>query len=800
MFLWDFLRKSRTASTSAPVPVTVPKAEKKAVPRLTPTVDIDKQETLAILLAMPTSEQRDAALLAFTLTAAAGLRIKAAAAIQGAKTLESLAKAFVDKDRRVYKLAKERLSELNKADKKNTDLTALTAQYQAAYDAEVTEVTRLVEADHVMEELKKHYGLSAQEQAALEALRIRIQQKLIAQTDSQRQWVQVREQLTTLKKQALALETDAVLEQLAEILAHASSFVPSPASKKISAQIDALATEIQHGIRIRVDHEEKISARLALIEKVLTFNPQKLGQQELDNFQAQWRALPPVEGTAIELAERFSAGLKKAKEALLAAHALTQEKAKLAQAFFQTATTELQAALAQGHALEAIKLYGQVKQRSEELRFCPAALTHRLAALMEEAGKLKGWQSFTNVNKRDELIERAEKIATTPLPPPLQETEIKSLQEQWQTLDKKLGTASEKLWKRFKAAIDKAYEPVREFRKSMAKIRDHNAAAKKDQIRQLTDLLAQVDWNSVDWKAVEQLRREARVAWKQAGPTNRKVQESLSQEHSTIMKQLDDHLNTARTKETARRAGLIAQANALLNKPVPEALAAVRVLQERWTSERVGVFLGRKQEDETWQAFRTASNAVFALREQKRNELLGELEANFTAKQELIGKLQALSTLEDSKLVEVQLKQHCVQWDAIGRVPQNKSLAQLDQWRDIQNSIKTHLQNLKQGQQALDLQTAHAQDIAKRINVTPEQQEAKQAALLDLEIAAQVDSPAQVKDDRLKRQVFLLAKSFHGERTTSSSSLTEKVLAWHALPGGDDAMDARLAKILEKIQ
>ena len=796
MFLWDFLRKSKIDNTVTP-PIIAKAVEKKRQARVATPPDTVKQEELETLLRTDPSEQREAALLSFIQVAPAALRLKAALEIKNKHSLGILASNFVDKDRRVYKLAKERLAELDKVERKQAELMALTGQYETALEAEVTELTRVVEADHVLEALKKRYVLTTEELADLENLRLQIQQKLSAEAQMQREWVQVREKLSTLKGQTPDLDCEAVLAQLAEILAQASSLQPSPAIKKISAQIDALATEIQQDLRVRLAQEDKISARVALIEKVLSANPNHLRQENLDEFQLQWRGLPALEEGALELAEQFSAALKKAKEAMLAAQESHKEKAKRAQEFFQTISTQLETALTQGQALQAIKLHDQVKHRHEELRFCSTAMNHRLARLMEEAGKLKGWKSFTNVNKRDELIERAEKIAASALPPSLQETEIKSLQEQWQMLDKKLGGANEKLWKRFKSAIDKAYEPVREFRKNMAKIRDHNATAKKDQIRQLTELLAQVDWNNVDWKAVEQLRREAWHAWKQAGPTNRKVQESLSQEHGAIMKQLDEQLTTARTKEAARRASLTAQATALLNKASPEAIAGVRLLQERWTRERIGVFLGRKKEDETWQAFRGACNAVFALRDQKRHEVLEELEANFKNKQELIAKLQALETVQDPKILETQLRQLGVQWEAIGRVPQQKSSSQLTQWNHSQNAVKTHLQKLKKSKQLLELQNAHAQDIARRSNITQEQQEAKQAALLDLEIAAQVDSPLPMKDARLKRQVSLLAKSFHGERN-SSDSLIEKILAWHALPGGDEVMDLRLAKIVEK--
>lgn len=795
MFLWDFLRKSKRGSAKPVPPPAAPAVQKKADPKPAPAPDTARQDALAALLAQPADGERDQALIAFAQTAPAGLRLAAAEGVQSKGALQELTKLFADKDRRIYKLAKDRLGDLSKAGKKTEALAALTAQYQAACDAEVAEVTRLVEADHAMEALGKLHPLTADERTGLEALRAAITARLAAQTDAQREWVHLREHLTALKIRALDTAPEALLGELAELVAHGSALTPAPATKKIAKEIDALAAEIQQTARIRINHADKIAARMALIDAARALDVERVGQRDLDDLQSQWRALPGIEGGAVELAERFSGALKKAKDAMQAAHEANKEKAKTARDFFEHIKDTLAAALEEGHAVEAMKLHDQIKSRMDELRFCPAATSRRIHALLDEAGKLKGWQKFTNVNKRDELIERAEKIAATPLPANLQEDEIKALQTQWQALDKELGGATDKLWNRFRAATGKAYEPVRDFRKGMAKVRDHNAAAKKDQIRQLRDLMAQVDWASVDWKAVDQLRREAWAAWKQAGPTNRKVQESLGQEHGAVMKELDERLDGARAIETARRAKLTQDAGALLGKP--DSLTAVRALQERWTSERIGVFLGRKQEDETWQVFRAACNAVFAQRDQKRNEVLGELEANFTSKQLLIEKAQALASLEDAKQLQTQLRQITAEWDATGRAPNNKAGAQLDAWRAAQDAAKARLRHVQGAAERSSLAAARAQNVEQRVNATAAQQDAKRTALLDLEIAAQVDSPDDMKDARLQRQVAMLAKSFQGERD-AGSSLAARIAAWYAMPGGDEAMDARLAKVLAK--
>ncbi len=806
MFLWDFFKKGRieaqkpgapAAPAAAPGGQSAQGAGKAAADRST---EQNKRAELNMLLAVPGGPERDTALLQWIKTAPASLRPDAAEAISTEQGLKELTKQFKDRDRRVYKQARERLEALERAARKAEALTALTRQYETVRDAEEVEVTRLVEADHALDALHAKLPLSAEERTGIDALREQIQTRLTAQTDAQRGWVKLRSEIQQLAKVAADQAPQAVLDQLAALVARVGELDAAPGTTRIGREIEAAAQALQRSTQERIDHADRIGAREALIAQAKALDPEQIGQRDLDDLQDQWRRLPALDHAAVELAERFSNALAKAKAAMATAHEQQKEKAKAAREFFDDAAGKLATALETGHAVDAIKLHDQIRARMADLRFAPAGVSRKIHALMEDAGKLKGWQKFTNVNKRDELIERADKIAATPLPAELQEAEIKSLQDQWKALDKELGGATDKLWNRFRAATGKAYETVREHRKLQSKLRERNADAKQDQIRQLKELLAQVDWVTVDWKAVEQLRREAWTAWRAAGPVNRKLADALSKEHDALMAELDAKLDGARAQERARRARLTTEAQALASGEVRDAIVKVRALQERWTSERVGVFLGRKEEDDTWQAFRSACNAVFAQRDAKKQEFVGELEAHFKAKQSLLAKLQEAAAGTDRKALAAALKSLQAEWDATGDVPRARVGELVNAWRAAQDAARKQLAQLAAQQDKLRMADARTADLARRADATPEQHAAKRAALLDLEIASQVDSPPEFKDARLKRQVALLARSFHGEREAAGASggLTEKLLVWHALPGGDDAMDARLAVVLAK--
>jgi hypothetical protein len=797
MFLWDFFKKDKLAEKPSIRPVSAPPSRTEKKPAPPPPDDSQRREVLQGLLAQGESAQRDAFLLEFAQTANAALRLEAAQAVTGKAALAELVKRYADKDRRVFKLAKDRLNAIHAQESKLTALTDLRALYLAVHDAQPVEVSAFVEADHRYEAIAAKYALADAERAEIELLRTQIQAALARQTEAQREWLQLKEKLKQLRAHAAELTADDVRGQVTDVLAGVQRLLPVPATAKISREIDALATSIQDELAQRESLSEKLSAREALIAKAQKLNPEKIGLQDIETLQEAWSRLPQLDGPVLALAERFSHALAKAKDAMTAAQEAQKEKAKSAREFFAQIKPMLESALAQGHAQDAIKLHDRVTARREDMRFVPAGIARELGELLEQAGKLKGWQRFTNVNKRDELIERAEKIAATPLPPQLQETEINSLQEHWRALDKELGGATDKQWDKFRSATGKAYEPVRAYKKTMAKVREHNASAKASQIAEMKELLAQVDWTTVDWKAVEQLRREAWARWRAAGPVNRKLADKLSEQNAAVMKELDDRLAHARGLEQRRRTVLTEQAAALAGKPFPGVLAEIRTLQERWNSERMGVVLPRKLEEETWQNFRSALNAVFAKRDEKRKELESELQANLHAKQALIGEMRALVQEADTRMLESKLRDVSARWDATGRVPHAKADAINDAWRSAQVDARSALTRLRSSVEKNAIEAARTASLAARGNATPEQQQAKLQALLDLEIAAQTDSPDEFRDDRLKRQVALLAKSFQGERS-DLGSLAKRVIAWHGMPGGDDAMDARLSAVIAK--
>jgi hypothetical protein len=403
-----------------------------------------------------------------------------------------------------------------------------------------------------------------------------------------------------------------------------------------------------------------------------------------------------------------------------------------------------------------------------------------------------------------------------PLGPRQIEARIAELQARWQAIDKAVGGAPPALWDRFKAATGTAFKPVREHRKELAKAREHSGKEKAAILAELTPRIEAIDFIQAerpgfDWKSVEALRRHAIDRWREVGVANRSVERELHDQFDALLARMDEPLKAAREREKARRVALIEAAKALVLPGVPEvnprALDDAKRLQQRWTNERLGVGLHRKDEDELWQAFRSACNAVFEARDAGKKEFFAELEANYAKREALIEQMRQLPHAQgdapiDAKSLDAQIKALISQWSAAGEVPRAKADKQFDRWKRVVDAARDAARAQRgaaERDKLGDALAAHAAQVGTVSDAKLNQ--AKADALTDLEIAAGVDSPPEFKQARMARQVAALAARMKGGG--ENLPLAERVRRWAAMPGGtaadEPSTQARLKAVLARL-
>lgn len=902
--------------------------------------DAAAQAQLSALMGEPAGSERDLHLAAFALTASPALRFDAAQAVQSPKALIELERGFIDRDRRIYKLAKERLQALEAQQDRLAELAAVLRDYEALAAAEVASLNRFADIDRRYETPALQQGAADESVAALrqaiESARAALRERLSAEAEAQKPWLMHKADWVALKAAADGLDEAGIAARVAD-LKHAQAALNADAAtaaaltKPLRTELYALAESVEHALAIKRHAHVQADSLGALVAEVAALVPEHTTPRLLDQLQARFAVVdnpPPAQ------AEAFAQALKKARDAMVQARIAGEGQREALRAEVMQMAEQLALVLAQApaeaaappkkeepttpaiSALEPVAVaaepvapsvvesaseapvtdaaapqaaaevtpqvapapaprapnpealaaqivpMAEVSRLADRLRnkLPQAALSGEVAArveqLLAEAQRLRQWQRYAANQQREVLLAEAEELAAMvapvvpdaapeaapevapeaalvseaapapapeltpsaePAPKPRRtktlgprqiEARLQELQVRWQAIDKAVGGAPPALWDRFKAATGTAFKPVREHRRELAKAREHSGKEKAAIVAEFTPRFDALDFGNAaqpgfDWKAVEQLRRQAIDRWREVGVANRSVERELHDQFDALLAKLDEPLNAAREREKARRLALIEAAKALsVGEVSPRALDDAKRLQQRWTHDRLGVALNRKEEDELWNAFRSACNAVFEARDAGKKEFFAELEANYAKREALIDQMRQLPHGDVAGGLEAGIKALISQWSAAGDVPRAKADKQFDRWKQVVDAARDAVRAQRGAVERDKLADALAAHTAQVGTVTDTKlNQAKADALTDLEIAAGVDSPAEFKQARMARQVAALAARMKGGG--ENLPLAERVRRWAAMPGGTAADEpnsqARLAAILARL-
>lgn len=239
----------------------------------------------------------------------------------------------------------------------------------------------------------------------------------------------------------------------------------------------------------------------------------------------------------------------------------------------------------------------------------PKALLQRYRSLVAQLSELKNWQGFAVSTKKEALCEAMEALIGSITEAPLLAKQINHLQQQWKTLDSSDPLHSHKTWQRFKAASDQAYSPCEQYFRQQKQQRTENLNKRITLVTELSDFIAQLDWQQPDWSLIEQISRTAKREWKEYAPVDRTPGRQVQSEFNALLKQLDQKISTHREHIANEKKALLAEAQLLLAEgDLSTAAADVKALQKRW-KEAGSTF--HNIERALWPEFRQACNQVF---------------------------------------------------------------------------------------------------------------------------------------------------------------------------------------------
>lgn len=782
----------------------------------------------------------------------ADARLKAAENIHSRPQVERVLQAVRNTDRRVARLMQNRLDICKEWE---------AGEQQAQQCLEVARrldgmahllPSQVAELDKTWQQVR-HVTPTLQQ--AFDEVRAHLRERLTAQAGLQRTVIDVLARLRALDLASASEGTIAALEQ--EVARHVAAPEAAALPRNLLIEFEESAANLRRAMQAFSRNQQALTARHEALARWETGDATTFRTEQI---KREWQALPLVQdaGLLMPLQERFDALLRGIAVSRQAQSTLIEKNRGDTREKYAATLDALEKALQEGalHAaaehdrlLRAIaiqSLHGTARQEA------------RLQQARAELHRLQGWARWGGQVSREELLHAAQALPPQNLPAAELAKKVGSLRERWKSLDASAGPAGKDLWHDFDTACTVAYAPAAAHFKQLAEEREGNARRLQSLIDEAVKFSAdsgsQPD-EAVDWKAFARFVERMHHGKQKLGPVVRQQRKKLDTDFEAAMQPLTERLARQRGQESDMREKLIAEAASL--KPQERgALDALRALQERWQQHAQSMPLVRKQEQEMWQRFRQACDAVFAGRKEASAAADVERRRHLAEKEALCVRLEAGQDAA-AESVSSLLREVRTAWEAIGVVPraaekqidaryrqafrglQDKlELAQRRKAHDVLEAVRRKLalcQTLEQqlasevalGEQAVEqlhaawralpsLPAAMEKSLAGRLDAALDalrsgdtvylstlqaNQPLLQRELLRLEIAAGLDSPAELMRERLQLQVEVLQSSFKsGQKASTKSDRLDLLGDLCRLPAltGQEAME-RITRIVDSL-
>lgn len=561
----------------------------------------------------------------------ADLRLKAAEALTDRDALQRLNKAAKGRDKGVYQVVRQKLQQIRDAEAEQARRSEQVEELiRQAGEQATTENTQLYQAK--LDNLIKHWkdvedhASSAQTTSFLDAVRLCRERVHAMEFEAQQQRLHANK--AEERSQTLGLLEDTLTQLKAQPEDHLASLASLDALQKTQENRWLEATRntevekseqrtyetLMQGLRAYIVAVQRFSHHLTQLEELLA-------AASADPRPEQWHKEATALVALLEWPAGFTrpASLGRLQKALGEAAPAPQDRPSTedqrAQArVLEETLDQLESALEARQLKESRQLF---KQAQHQLRGLDNRNSRpyqaRFQLLNGQLRELQDWQGFATQPKQVELCERMEYLADQPMEPEVKAEKIKELQHEWRDLG---GSSDRDLWQRFKEASDRAYEPCKAYFSAKSGLKKSNLDKRQAICDELAHFVANTDWSSVDWKAVEHIHRVARDEWKAAWPVDFRDNRPLQKRFDELLKQVEAPLNAERESNEAAKQAIVERAQALVDhEPLNEAMNQAKDLQTQWRA--IGVTRHR-QDRKLWQAFRAACDQIFARRDEAR--------------------------------------------------------------------------------------------------------------------------------------------------------------------------------------
>ncbi|MFT5756519.1 MAG: exonuclease SbcC [Alteromonadaceae bacterium] len=430
-------------------------------------------------------------------------------------------------------------------------------------------------------------------------------------------------------------------------------------------------------------------------------------------------------------------------------------------------------------------------------------------SISEKIAELSDWEHYIATPRKTSLLAEVKALVMTPLDNPNEQAaKVKQCRTTWNSLGHADDDVEKALNDEFNQACEQAFAPCRQYYGEQEKLREQHLATRLaiiDEAKTFALLLDNVTNNLVnnetkDWKSVDGQLNKLQQKWQDAGEVEREKYKSLYHQFKAILAPVKHTIKAFHDENTRLKRLLIDQASqALLKDDVFGAIQEVKELQNKWRT--IG-YAGPRQENRLWQEFRHINDSLFKKRDEaKKSEDASQQERLQTYQDQLeqlkvalpsgaeMAELQNAKSLAEQLLNEIVESKPVVKsvYNAIESFIKeinsdikvfNEQKIQLD-WQHVFHLLR-HIakadvdkNNMLTNESYMTLSASWQ----KRLLDVIKSEETSLRALktLELEIFAGIESPSELKQERMKVQVDLMQ---HQMLSGATVDLQKSFMSW----------------------
>ncbi len=453
-------------------------------------------------------------------------------------------------------------------------------------------------------------------------------------------------------------------------------------------------------------------------------------------------------------------------------------------------------------------LFGLYKGIDQQFTALSPDLQQQLLADKEYAAeiieKLSGLQAYIATPRKQQLVQEMQSlIADDTYALPERAAKIKQLRGIWNSLGKADADLEEALNSDFNLACEQAFLPCREFFAKQDAERALSAKLKSEVISKLNVFVRE----NLKAKQLEQTIQQMQKEWEQSGIAEKSVYAELQPQYHALIGQLkQQQIDEYKANTAAKRLLIESAAQLVLQAETENLVSAVKDLQTQWTA--VG-FAGRKLDQQLWAEFRSNCDAVFARRNEIRQQQTQQIQQRKIELQAQFEQLSNQVTVDSSSAQIAQTLVSITEFGAQVDVRNDKQLSQ--SIRELKNSLQDKSAQLQVHHERSVFEQLFAAlqdpmvDAAKLpavyrlvFNQQQEQTLSRADLTLALEWSASVQSPAEEQSRRQQVQMQLLTDKHNSGGSCSQNELLGRWLQYGPITEAEQGLLQRVKRLYLK--